>query len=284
MRCQPLRRALAIKVKDSLVSEKEIVESNAKNKVLELKARKQNIEKWFDFFQFKWWLTILFSVGGALTLYLEASKNATSDITLVKSLPVIALGGIAGIFTYGISVGYVKLLLGAMQSKVDMQLAKEGAEELQDKIEENFFTKLVQINFKYIDQYYLQTQEQANKSFRLAMFACIAGLLIVTVGIVMMFQGKTEPAYVTTATGLLSEFIAAVFFYLYNKTIVKMSEYHQKLVITQNISLALKIAETLPESERIASQQELIKKLTENVNQFLSQSGDMANKAFKSDS
>ena len=98
------------------MSEKEIVESNAKNKVLELKARKQNIEKWFDFFQFKWWLTILFSVGGALTLYLEASKNATSDITLVKSLPVIALGGIAGIFIYGISVGYVKLLLGAMQS------------------------------------------------------------------------------------------------------------------------------------------------------------------------
>ncbi|GIC79672.1 hypothetical protein FMO001_43990 [Moritella sp. F1] len=248
------------------------------NRILELKTEKSNAEKWSELFQFRWWLVVLSSISGAVFVYMQAIQNVTTEITSVKAIPVIILGGVTGVLIYGVLVGYIKLLFGVVVSKIDIKLAKEGAEELQEKIEENFFTKLVQINFKYIDQYYLQTQEQANKSFRLAMFACVSGLLIVTVGIVMMFQGKVEPAYVTTATGLLTEFIAAIFFYLYNKTIVKMSEYHQKLVITQNISLALKIAETLPEKERVESQQELIKKLTENVNQFLSLNSNMAEK------
>ena len=68
----------------------------------------------------------------------------------------------------------------------------------------------------------------------------------------MMFLAAYDPKfkdpalkypYVVTAAGILSEFIAAVFFYLYNKTIQKMREYHQKLVLTQNISLALKISD-----------------------------------------
>lgn len=244
-----------------------------------IKARKANLEKMSDLFQFRWWIVLLFSFGGAAITYTEKASKPFQDLTIIEIVPIVILGAILGIVVYGVSIGYVKLLFGIMSSKYDIQLAKQGAEELQEKIEENFFTKLVKINFKYIDQYYLQTQEQANKSFRLTMFACIAGLAVVVVGIAMMFQGKTEPAYVTTAVGLLSEFIAAVFFYLYNKTIVKMGEYHQKLVITQNISLALKIAESLPDSERVMSQQALIEKLTENVNQYLSLSYPQDNKA-----
>lgn len=137
-------------------------------------------------------------------------------------------------------------------------------------IEEDFFTKLVKINFRYIDQYYYQTQQQANKSFRLSAVAATVGFGIVIVGIVMMFWGIAQPAYVTTAVGLISEFVSAVFFYLYNRTILKMGEYHEKLVLTQNISVALKIAEGLPEKARIQSQQTLIERLTQDVNLYLS--------------
>src|SRR6185312_16701793 len=34
--------------------------------------------------------------------------------------------------------------------------------QLQENLQEDFFTKLVNINFKYIDKYYLQTQVQAD--------------------------------------------------------------------------------------------------------------------------
>ena len=258
-------------------------EKTQHEKVLELKVRKANNEKSIELFRFRWWLFALATVLGACALYFEIVVKGANKLTFVEAIPPIVLGAAGGAVIYALFVGYVTLIFSMISNKLDIQLAKEGAEELKEKIEENFFTKLVQINFKYIDQYYLQTQEQANKSFRLSMFACLAGLAIIVMGIVMMFRGQTDPAYVTTATGLLSEFIAAVFFYLYNKTIVKMSEYHQKLVITQNISLALKIAEELPQNERTESQKELIKQLTTNVNQYLSMGSGMVNKSSKAD-
>jgi phosphate/sulfate permease len=142
--------------------------------------------------------------------------------------------------------------------------------ELHAKLEEDFFTKLVNINFKYIEKYYLQTQVQAEKSFRLTLFASVVGLGIICTGIGIMWRGKTTPGYVTTGAGLISEFIAAVFFYLYNRTILKMGQYHQKLVLTQNVSLALKIAEGLPDGEKAKAQAQLVEALSKDVNQLLS--------------
>jgi hypothetical protein len=145
------------------------------------------------------------------------------------------------------------------------------AEELQEKLDENFFTNLVKINFKYLDQYYLQTQLQANKSFFLCSIAASVSLTVLLGGIVMLFlkPNQTQAGYVATAAGTLGEFISAVFFYLYNQTIIKMGEYHQKLVLTQNVSLALKISEGLPDKERWAAQSKLIEYLSKDVNRFL---------------
>ncbi len=153
--------------------------------------------------------------------------------------------------------------------RMQSQDLTEKTEALQDQLEKDFFTNLVRINFKYLDKYYLQTQEQGDKSFLLCGAAALIGLMIIIAGIILMFLGKTNPAYLTTAAGALSEFIAAVFFYLYNKTILSMGTYHQKLVITQNIALALKITGDLPDQERVQSQTALVNALTKDVNQLL---------------
>jgi hypothetical protein len=86
----------------------------------------------------------------------------------------------------------------------------------------------------------------------------------------MMFFEKTEPAYVTTGAGVISELIAALFFYLYNRTILKMSQYHHKLVITQNISLALKISEDMEGDNKSKIQEMLVDRLTMDTNKYLS--------------
>jgi len=128
--------------------------------------------------------------------------------------------------------------------------AKELKQNLSSEDEKDFFTQLVQINFKYLDQYYLQTQEQADKSFWISAIAAVIGFLIIIAGIIILYNNPNgNPGFVATAAGVISEFIAAVFFYLYNRTILKMSQYHQKLVITQNISLALKTADLLKDSK-----------------------------------
>lgn len=219
-------------------------------------------------------LIVFSAMGGiAYAIYSIGNLNGKTGVEIVQHFVPITFAAIGA--TVFMAVYLVTILSASFRQRlrdVDFQLAKHGAEELQESIEEDFFNKLVKINFKYLDQYYLQTQEQADKSFRLTLFACLIGLAIIVTGIVMMFLDKTEPAYVTTAAGILSELIAAVFFYLYNKTVQKMAQYHHKLVITQNISLALKISQELPNGEKSIAQNKLIDKLTENVNSLLAKS------------
>jgi len=83
-----------------------------------------------------------------------------------------------------------------------------------------------------------------------------------------MYYGKAELAYVTTAAGVLSGFIATIF-YPYNRTILKMSQYHQKLVPTQNISLALKTTDDMDANQKSKALELLIDRLTIDVNKYL---------------
>jgi hypothetical protein len=103
-----------------------------------------------------------------------------------------------------------------------------------------------------------------------AVASCVS-LLVIIAGIVMLFvnQSAKEAGYVATGAGTLGEFISAVFFYLYNRTIMKMGEYHQKLVLTQNVSLALKISEELPPTEQVAARTKLIDYLSKDIDLFL---------------
>lgn len=112
-----------------------------------------------------------------------------------------------------------------MYSIVSKQLTNlnitHAAKKLQDQLDDNFVTNLVKINFKYIDKYYLQTQVQAEKSFLLSAISAMIGFAIIVVGIVLMFFDRASSAYVATGAGTISQFISAVFFYLYNRTIMK---------------------------------------------------------------
>jgi hypothetical protein len=210
----------------------------------------------------KTWLIWCFAViviYGLIIIFMEKDKPSADKIPPEYFMIVIFVGGpIMTTFYYGI---YWLIRRSAYRSIVRQgrtQDLTEKAEALQDELEKDFFTNLVRINFKYLDKYYLQTQEQGDKSFLLCCAAALIGLMIIIAGIILMFTEKTTPAYLTTAAGALSEFIAAVFFYLYNKTILSMGTYHQKLVITQNIALALKITGDFPDQER-----------TKDVNQLL---------------
>jgi hypothetical protein len=49
-----------------------------------------------------------------------------------------------------------------------------------------------------------------------------------------------------------------------------MSQYHQKVVIIQNVGLALKTAETLPDTKMADAREKIIEQLTKDVNAYLS--------------
>lgn len=155
-------------------------------------------------------------------------------------------------------------------ARSNSELIRLGITTLGEKDE--FFTRLVTINFTYLDLYYKQTKQQAEKSFWVTVAAAVVGFGMVIAGVCLLYdrKGNGSAGYVTTASGALSQFIAAVFFYLYNRTILSMSQYHQKLVITQNVSLALKTAETLDQPAKGKAQLTIIGQLTKDVNAYLS--------------
>ncbi len=186
----------------------------------------------------------------------------------------------AGRLSGALVVGFVVNLLALFfmrsyhrrqSGDIDYQLASAKIEQLQDSLEDDFFTKLVKINLKYLDQHNLQIKEQTDKGFYQITFVSAVSLFIIIAGIVMMFMEQTIPAYVTVSAGVLGEFVAAVFLFLYNRMLAAKGTYHQKIVIMQNIGLALKLAEELPEAERTQAQAALTKELTENVIQHLTE-------------
>lgn len=219
--------------------------------------------------RFWWWLWGGAGVATLGTVIVLLFNRMLTD----HSLLIFAPFGFAVYIALTIKVG--KLLQVFFRSRLERKLATlsttQKSEELQEKLEENFFTNLVKINFKYIDKYYLQTQLQADKSFLLCAIAACVSLAVILGGIVMLFVNENARAagYVATAAGTLGEFIATVFFYLYNQTITKMGEYHQKLVLTQNVSLALKISEELPTTQQVTARGKLIEYLSKDINLFL---------------
>lgn len=239
-----------------------------------IKKRREHIQQQLKFFEFTWYGWLISSILGAVFMYMAKLPDIRDYTETSRVFLNLFLGAFIANFTYGYFWGAFRFMLNNRLRSIEMELIKAGADELQESIEENFFTKLVQINFKYLDQYYLQTQEQADKSFRLSATAAVTGLLIIVSGITMMYFGRTEPAYVTTSAGVLSEFIAAVFFYLYNRTILKMSQYHQKLVLTQNISLALKITDEMQGDQKAKSLELLVDRLSQDVNKHLSDTNE----------
>lgn len=146
-----------------------------------------------------------------------------------------------------IFIAYWNLTIEISKTKYKRLLVDEEITSIPDELELDIDKNLIKLSYKYLDQYYLQTREHAQKGFVLTFTVAISGGIIIVVGLIAMFFGKTTPAYVTTASGVIVEFISAVCFYLYNKTVQGMNSYHKKLVISQNIALALKLANSLEE-------------------------------------
>lgn len=168
-------------------------------------------------------------------------------------------------------VSYMKLIFRFLLSLYKGRIKSYQIDEEKIKInkKDEFFNRLVEINFKYLDQYYFQTKEQADKSFFLVITSGIIGLGIIIVGIVLVYKGEQEPGNIAATAGILIEFITAIFFYIYNKTILKTGEYHKKLVLSQNISLALKTTEDFQGKEKFELREKIISEITKDINKYL---------------
>ena len=155
------------------------------------------------------------------------------------------------------------------------KIAKQDLAEAQEQAKTNPLGKALEVNYKYLNQYYQQTQAQARNGFVITVIVAVIGIMLIFGGVWFMLFSSSNgdnhsdaitPAYITCASGVITEFISAIFFYLYNKTVTSMNSYHDKLVLSQNISFALNLAESLPEDKQPEAKLAIINELVKDVN------------------
>ena len=172
---------------------------------------------------------------------------------------------------FGTSIGaitacYYALSIEMQENALQSKMIVYEAEHIKEEIKEDIFENSIKMSYKYLDQYYLQTREQAQRGFFVTVCVAIFGAFLIGAGIISMFLQFTEPSYIASASGVITEFISAIFFSLYNKTISSMSKYHNKLVLSQNISIALKVADSLPTEDKVKTKNLIITELLKDIN------------------
>ena len=117
----------------------------------------------------------------------------------------------------------------------DLLLPKAGAIE-----------KIAASQIKILSKYYALALEQADRSFKAAMFWGGVGLIAFIGALISLLTNQSRDiAVISAIAGAIVEVISGINFYLYNRASTQLSEFREKLSITQGILMANSICEKL---------------------------------------
>lgn len=198
--------------------------------------------------------TILYILGGSIIIGLGIIVYAL--ISKVTKETESNLFLIVGILFYPFIIGGVMYFLNQRKiESLDQDIAVLSARKrvisktnfgvsLTAGTTISYFDRLVDINLTNLSAYYGLVKVHANNSFFVATVAGAVGFALIILGLIIGFT-NIDPSktitFVSSASGVVTEFIAVVFFYLYNKTIQQLKGYHDSLLSVQNILLSFKL-------------------------------------------
>lgn len=106
-------------------------------------------------------------------------------------------------------------------------------------------------NQSYIDAYYKTNQTHVNWSFWASLTALVTGLAVLIIGIGLALTGSSEAvSTITTSAGVITQFISAGFFYLYNRNLKQLNVFYVKLIQNQDMLFVFGLIGHIPEEER----------------------------------
>lgn len=140
------------------------------------------------------------------------------------------------------------------ESKIDLLL---GFSETEAPVD--YINKLIELNVTRLEEYYDEVKRHSFLSFSFSLIVGVVGFLLIVTGIVLGYFGHGEKmniAYLSGISGIITEFISGVFFYLYNRTVKQLKTYHNDLIDLQNTLLSFKLVEQVkdgPEKVKLMS-------------------------------
>jgi hypothetical protein len=199
-------------------------------------------------------------VGGFITFFLGLGVlgNFSSSTDSSSRTQSLILGVALIIVVDGIILFFMQLQKYRDQGKIDsLETQKSTLEKLAGISEitgekTTYFDRLVELNITNLDTYYALAKDQAEKSFLASLGVGFVGFFLISFGLVIgvtKISSTLTITYISTGSGVITEFIAGVFFYLYNKTVIQMKGYHDKLVELQDTLLSLKIVEEIKQED-----------------------------------
>jgi len=150
------------------------------------------------------------------------------------------------------------------------QRLTDAIHQAQEGIGDDFVDALLTLSYRYLDQYYLQVRRHSERSLAVTLVFAVFGGLTVLAGVLGgIFWNLTAQSYIATGAGLVVQLLSAVFFYLYNQTTREMNAYYDRLVLAQNLAVAIKAAELLGDEKREAEITAIITALISDYNKYL---------------
>ncbi|MGV8127400.1 MAG: TRADD-N-associated membrane domain-containing protein [Methanothrix sp.] len=142
-----------------------------------------------------------------------------------------------------VTITYIYYHYRPLDTKIT-ELNKDIASSRATTAEEYFFQELIGININNQRQYYDLVKNHTEKSFTVSIIAGIIGFALIIASIyVGMENAKVEAAKLSAYAGIIIEFISAIFFYLYNRTVLQLKAYHDSLIDVQNALLSFRLVD-----------------------------------------
>ncbi|OOM16740.1 hypothetical protein [Clostridium saccharobutylicum] len=183
---------------------------------------------------------------------------ADLSISSLDNIGIVSLKMLSPILfiVYFVCRSYEKFLIDQKveELKNPVEICKNEEERNETKFEE-----LSNINIEHLNNYYKQTYDQCDKSFSIAKIASNASYIILATGLILFlistFIFKDDRSRlimfgITTGTGVVVKIVSSLYFYMYNTSVSKLSEYHDKLYAIQNILISLELSNQIKDSAK----------------------------------
>lgn len=114
------------------------------------------------------------------------------------------------------------------------------------------FDTLVSINIKNLDEYYNLVKKSNKNSFNVSLGMTIIGILFIMIGLAYSYFNPQvqQISYIISASGVVIEIVSGLLFYLYNRSVIQLKEYHDSLINVQNVLLSFKLIDDLKSEEK----------------------------------
>ena len=214
------------------------------------------------------WLDILIGMAGVgagffgIWLYGFLRQPQASLLTIELIAPLTF-----GIVVFAVRIGSRQARIASLQAAIEILEVRKrtrtavpaslglSGSEAQGAPSGGYFDQLVAINVKNLGDYYGLVRLHNDKSFRVSVGAGVVGFILIAAAIAVSLFSSTNqklPTAISAGSGVITEFIGAVFFLLYSRSVREMGAYFKSLLDVQNILLSLKLVnDTKEDAERV---------------------------------